>query len=134
MTGVGAWVLAGVISATTGYPHDGPLSAVLVGLSGLGFVPFGGGALGLANTVLLCSRHHTIVHSQGFTLVLHPDRTLDVTTADGVPIRHLQPLPWQPANGLDPDSTICATTLPPTTNGDRLDLDYVVAVLLQQAA
>jgi len=38
--------------------------------------------------VLLCSRHHTLLHAQDFQLVLHPDRRLDVRTADGVPVRH----------------------------------------------
>ncbi len=40
-----------------------------------------GGRTDLDNLVLVCSRHHTLVHASGFALVLHPDRRLD--GADG---------------------------------------------------
>ncbi len=57
--------------------------------------------------MLLCSRHHTLVHQQGFRLTLHPDRRLEVITAD---------------------------TLPATHCDGRMDYRYVVSVLVQQAA
>jgi hypothetical protein len=44
-----------------------------------------GGTTDLENLVLVCSRHHTLLHSAGFGLVLHPDRRLDVRTSGGVP-------------------------------------------------
>jgi len=93
-----------------------------------------GGSTDLANLVLLCSRHHTIVHSQAFRLVLRPDRTLGVTTAEGVRVLHHPALPWQPATQLDPEESISTTTLPPAPSGGRLNLAYAVAVLMQQAA
>ncbi|HVF20288.1 MAG TPA: DUF222 domain-containing protein [Mycobacteriales bacterium] len=93
-----------------------------------------GGPTDLSNLVLVCSRHHTIVHAQGFQLTLRPDRTLAVKTAEGVPVLHHPALAVQPAESLDPHGLITATTLPPMTTHDRLDLRYAIAVLTQQAA
>ncbi|MDQ2722731.1 MAG: HNH endonuclease [Actinomycetota bacterium] len=92
------------------------------------------GATDLANLLLLCSRHHTLVHAQGFQLLLRPDRSLRVTTADGTAVLHHPALPWRPAAELDPDEQITTQTLPPYVTGQRLDLGYAVNVLLQQAA
>ncbi len=93
-----------------------------------------GGPTDLANLVLVCSRHHTLIHQLDFQLTLRVDRTLTVKTADGVPVLHHPALAVQPAEALDPAGIITATTLPPMTTHDRLDLHYVVAVLMQQAA
>jgi len=49
---------------------------------------------------------------------LRPDRSLRITTADE----------------LNRNGQITARTLPPHLTGQRLDLDYAVAVLMQQAA
>lgn len=92
------------------------------------------GRTDLANLVLVCSRHHTLIHAHGFGLTLHPDRSLTVTTAEGVPVLHHPALPWRPAEELDPEHDVSAGTLPPHWNGDRLDLDHAVWVLLQHAA
>lgn len=92
-----------------------------------------GGATDLDNLVLVCSRHHTLVHQHGFGLVLGPDRRLSVTTADGVPVLHHPGLPWGEAEALDPDRHVSAETLVPDSVS-RMDLGYCVAVLLQQAA
>lgn len=98
-------------------------------------LPWGaGGTTDLDNLVLLCPRHHTVVHAQGFGLVLHPDRRLDVRTADGVPVLHLPALPWRPALELDPSGDVSAETLPAPCADQRLDLGYAVMVLVQQAA
>jgi len=94
----------------------------------------GNGPTDLANLLLLCSRHHTLVHAQGFQLHLDGDRRLTVTTVKGVSVLHHPGLPWRSAEELDREADIQPTTLPPTVNGDRLDLGYAVAVLLQQAA
>lgn len=88
----------------------------------------------MCNLVLVCSRHHTLIHSHGFQLNLHPDRTLTVTTADGVHVPHHPTLPWRPAEQLGPDHHISAETLPPNWNGDHLDLDHVTWVLMHHAA
>ncbi|MEO9221747.1 MAG: DUF222 domain-containing protein [Mycobacteriaceae bacterium] len=90
------------------------------------------GPTDLANLLLLCSRHHTLVHTQGFQLELRADRSLTVHTADGTAVLHHPALPWRPAEDLD--GQITARTLPPYVTGQRLDLGYAVATLLQQAA
>ncbi len=92
------------------------------------------GPTDLANLLLLCPRHHTLVHAQGFQLLLHPDRSLTVRTAQGVPVLHHPVLPWRPAAELDTVGQITAQTLPPTVTGQRLDLGYAVAVARQQPA
>jgi len=92
------------------------------------------GTTDLANLLLLCSRHHSLVHAQGFQLQLRPDRSLTVRTAHGVPVPHHPALPWHPAEELDHNGQITAQTLPPMVTGQRLDLGYAVAVLMQQAA
>ncbi|MCW2607214.1 MAG: endonuclease [Frankiales bacterium] len=93
-----------------------------------------GGPTDLDNVVLLCPRHHTLVHAQGFALTLHPDRRLEVHTAGGTPVMHLPGLPWAPADELDPGHDVSAETLRPPLADQRLDLGYAVMVLVQQAA
>lgn len=79
-----------------------------------------GGRTDLANLLLLCSRHHTLVHANGFLLVLDPvTRALTVTTSDGV--------------AVDPTSHITPATATHSTF-DRLNLHYAVSVLMQHAA
>jgi hypothetical protein len=88
-----------------------------------------------ANLVLVCSRHHTLIHAQGFQLVLHPDRRLEVQTANGVPVLHLPNRPWGDPTELDPAGRIGPRcTITPPHYQPRMDLHYVVSVLLQQAA
>ncbi len=84
-----------------------------------------GGATDLENLVLVCGRHHTLIHSTGFPLVLHPDRRLDVRTADGVLVLHHPAQPWGNPAELDPTGRISAGTLPPDHCDGRLDLGYV---------
>ena len=95
-----------------------------------------GGATDLANLVLVCSRHHTLIHQQGFQLVLHPDRQLSVSTADGVPVLHHPARPWGEAADLAQGcgELVSAETLPPDHCDGRMDLGYVVSVLLAQAS
>ena len=93
-----------------------------------------GGATDLSNLVLVCSRHHTLVHQQGFRLHLTPDRRLTVCTAEGVPVLHHPALPWSDPGGLDPDGDVSAETLVPDRVESRMDLGYVVMVLAQHAA
>ena len=85
---------------------------------------------------LVCSRHHTLIHSQGFQLVLHPDRRLEVHTADGVLLLHHPAPPWgDPALVTATcGQRVSAETLPPDHTHSRLDLRYAVAVLMAQAA
>jgi hypothetical protein len=95
-----------------------------------------GGPTDLDNLVLVCSRHHTLIHSQGFSLVLHPDRRLEVRTADGVAIVHHPAQPWGDPSALAQGrgQLVSAETLPPDHCSARMDLGYVVSVLLAQAS
>jgi len=93
-----------------------------------------GGRTDLANLALLCSRHHTLVHANGYQLTLHPDRRLDVHTADHRPVPHHPAQPWADPTHLDPTRRVTAETLPPDSADQRLDLHYAVSVLLHQAA
>ena len=87
-----------------------------------------GGPTDLANLVLVCSRHHTLVHAEGFQLTLHADRTLDVRTAEDVAVVHHPAVLRADASELPAG---CRITTP---SGDKLDLDYAVWALRQQAA
>jgi hypothetical protein len=88
-----------------------------------------GGSTDLENLLLVCSRHHQLIHDEGYELVLDPDRTLHVRTPDGTALEHHPALPHSPAEDLP---AVAADTL--EYNGERLDLGYVVNVLLQHAA
>jgi hypothetical protein len=95
-----------------------------------------GGHTDLDNLVLVCSRHHTLIHTQGFQLVLHLDRRLDVRTAEGVAILHHPALPWGEPAALAQGcgQRVSAESLPPDHYTDRMDLGYIVNVLRAQAA
>ena len=95
-----------------------------------------GGATDLANLVLVCSRHHTVLHAQGFQLALHVDRSLEVRTADGTPVRHHPTQPWGDPAALATGRgrRVSAETLPPDHSHPRLALHYAVSVLMAQAA
>jgi hypothetical protein len=86
-----------------------------------------GGRTDLSNLILVCSRHHTLIHAEGFQLVLRADRTLEVRTADGTRVLH------HPARQVGDAAQLPAGHLT-APSGDRLDLDYAVFVLRQQAA
>ena len=89
-----------------------------------------GGSTDLANLVLVCSRHHTLIHQQGFQLVLSADRALTVRTADDIPVPHLPALPVGDAQDLD-----CSVAgLVDGYVGDRFDLDYVVQIMAQHSS
>ena len=89
-----------------------------------------GGLTDLANLVLVCSRHHTLIHQQGFQLVLSPDRRLTVRTADDIPVPHLPALPVGDARDLD-----CSVAgLADGYVGDRFDLEYVVQIMAQHSS
>lgn len=86
-----------------------------------------GGRTDLANLVLVCSRHHTRIHAEGFQLVLTPDRRLTVRTASDIPVPHAPPLPRDDREALP--RGISADTLPPQLTGERVDWDWLVSVI-----
>ena len=58
--------------------------------------------------MLVCSRHHTLLHTQHFQLTLHPDRRLAVRTADGIPVPHHPTQPWTDPAAPDALATLAA--------------------------
>jgi len=93
-----------------------------------------GGRTDLNNLVLVCSRHHQLIHDQGYQLRLDDHRVLHVRDSHGTPVLHRPPLVTGDAASLDPDRRITAETLPTRWTGERMDLGYVVNVLLAHAA
>ena len=88
-----------------------------------------GGKTDLSNLVLVCSRHHTLIHTMGFQLVLSPDRRLTVRTAGDIPVPHHPPLPHRPASELDPSARFHSEWV-----NDPFDLGYVVHVMCLQSS
>ena len=93
-----------------------------------------GGPTDLANLVLLCGRHHQLIHDEAFTMTLHADRTLTVRAADGTLLPAHPALPVSSAEDLDPAGKITADTCPSPWALDRLHLSYAVSVLMHLAA
>ena len=95
-----------------------------------------GGETNLDNLVLVCSRHHTLIHAQGFALLLHSDRRLEVRSPDGAAILHHPAQPWSDVAALahGPGARVLPDTLPPDHCDARMELGYVVSVLLAQAS
>ena len=96
-----------------------------------------GGPTDLANLVLVvCRRHHTVLHARGFQLHLHPDRRLEVRTAEGVPVLHTPAPPWGDPASLTEGcgQVVSAETLAPDHCHGTLDLHGAITVLMSQAA
>jgi hypothetical protein len=90
-----------------------------------------GGRTDLSNLVLLCTRHHVLLHQAGYDLQLANDRTLTVRTPNGQLLEHHPLLPAASAEALP---LIAADALPSRWGGESMDVGYVVNVLLQSAA
>jgi hypothetical protein len=93
-----------------------------------------GGRTDMNNLVLLCSRHHNLVHQLEIRMTLHADRSLSVQMPDGTPMPHRPQLPYRPAAELDPERIIGPETTPAPLVADRLSLEYAVSVLVHLAA
>jgi hypothetical protein len=96
-----------------------------------------GGPTSLENLVLLCRRHHRLVHEGGFTLRWRPDRTIAFFYPDGVELRVAPPQPrLDIGHPLAPTTArlaaqgivITPRTLP-TWDGGPLNLGYALDVL-----
>lgn len=90
-----------------------------------------GGRTDLANLILVCSRHHTLIHQYGYQLILQADRTLTVRTADGTLLLPHPAPAWDDPTQLP---HVPAGTLRSGQSDQRLDLGYAVHVLAQHAA
>ena len=93
-----------------------------------------GGPTDLANLVFMCSRHHVVIHEQGYVLRLGPDRQLLISMPDDEALPHHPPLPFRPAADLAHHTGVASDVTPTPRATDRLRLHYAVGVLLQQAA
>ncbi len=86
-----------------------------------------GGQTDLSNLVLVCSRHHTLIHTEGYQLVLSPDRTLTVRTSDDIPVPHHPTRPDAAPNSED------IAPFESGWQGDPFDLGYIVMIMAQHA-
>ncbi|MBA2415252.1 MAG: DUF222 domain-containing protein [Geodermatophilaceae bacterium] len=88
-----------------------------------------GGPTSLSNLVLLCRFHHHLVHDDGFGVRRGSDGDLSFTTPSGIPV------PEHPT-WLRPDETPAPTLAAKEPlaqwDGQRLDLNYAVSVLLSR--
>ena len=96
-----------------------------------------GGPTSLPNLVLLCRRHHRLVHEGGFTLERRADATVAFFYQDGAPLWTAPPQPRLAlANPLAPTTerlaelglTITPRTLP-TWDGTPFDVVHAIGVL-----
>lgn len=93
-----------------------------------------GGPSSLANMILLCTTHHRLLHEGGYTLTVSGSGLASFGRPDGTPIP-ASPVPPALCDeiGRHPTSArIGPDTVPPDWYGDRLDLDYAIAVLFSQ--
>jgi hypothetical protein len=95
-----------------------------------------GGTTSLDNLVLLCRRHHRVVHEGAFTLRWRADRTIGFFYPDGAELRLAPPQPRIDVDTLAPTTErlaaqgiiITPRTLP-TWDGGPLNLGYALDVL-----
>ena len=93
-----------------------------------------GGATRLENLVLLCRRHHRVVHEEGFRITLDATGEVEFLRPDGRPFPAAPPPPlWTGAplapvtERLDQNGvTIDAQTATPAWKGERVDINWVV--------
>ena len=100
-----------------------------------------GGETSLANTILICKRHHTMVHEGGYRIDLNAGGQPRFTRPDGVRIPSVLRAPSVgSANGAAATLArgnagagiqIDAMTAYPRWDGEAVDYDYVAAVMQQ---
>ena len=96
-----------------------------------------GGVTKLDNLVLLCRRHHRVVHEEGFRIDLDASGEAAFWRPDGRPFPEGPPPPLWTGAPLAPVSdrlardgvTIDSRTADPAWNGERVDYSWVVDTL-----
>ena len=93
-----------------------------------------GGRTSLDNLVSLCKYHHTLVHDRGYLIAAARDGTFAFYQPDGTLIPASPPLPEPGGTIADcHDADITPDTIIPPWYGERLDLDYAIAVCFANA-
>ena len=84
----------------------------------------------LDNLCSLCRYHHRLIHKLGYHITIAPDGDFTFRRPDGEAIPASPPLP-EPLGQLweRHDAEVTASTITPPWYGERLDLDYAIAVL-----
>lgn len=95
-----------------------------------------GGDTSLANTILLCRRHHRYLHEYGFTAEIADDEVVFRDSSGRVipphgerPPRLADPLDWLRTSLVEHGASIAAATNEPEWDGQRIDLDLCIAAL-----
>jgi len=90
-----------------------------------------GGETNLDNLLLLCRRHHRLVHERGYSVSLEDDGEVHVSNQYGVAIPNAppRPPPTTPRSTLEIDADTCKNG-----HGDRMDLSLAVDGIYSLAA
>ena len=93
-----------------------------------------GGETKLANLISLCRRHHTQVHEHGYLIAAAAGGGFTFFNPDGNPVPASPALPGTTGSIEDcHDAEIGPDTIVPAWYGERLDLDYAIAVCFANA-
>jgi hypothetical protein len=93
-----------------------------------------GGRTDLDNLISLCGYHHKVVHDRGYLIAASPPGGFAFYRPDGTLLPSCPPLPG-PDGGIGDthDADITEDTIVPAWYGERLDLDYAIAVCFANA-
>jgi hypothetical protein len=92
-----------------------------------------GGDTSIANLLLLCRRHHRAVHEGHILVVRQPDDGAAFVHPDGRPIPFGPELPATPHGRADHAASEDAAEAPPTWDGTRFDLDWILGMVYRPA-